>query len=108
MFFVEDNNITITKGDSGRVKLKFQNRDGSEYTPESGEEIVFSVKRKKESFSEVVLDKRGCEVVIDSGESEKLPSGEYWYDVCIKKGESERCTAIEGKFIVRKAVHNFE
>lgn len=108
MFFTENNIITITKGDSGCVNLKFKNKDGSEYVPTEADEIVFSVKKKKESFSDIVLEKRGCEIFFDASDTAKIPSGEYFYDVLIKRGTNERYTAIEGRLIIRKAVHNFE
>lgn len=108
MFVIQNNDIILTKGDSGRVNLKFKNKDGSEYAPSGKDEIIFSVKKKKESFSEIVFEKTGTEVVFDAKETEKIPSGEYFYDVLITRGTGERYTAIEGKLIVRKAVHDFE
>lgn len=108
MFLIENNDIVLTKGDSGRINLKFKNKDGSEYIPSEKDEIVFSVKKKKEGFSEIVLKKMGSEIVFGAEETEKIPSGEYFYDVFIQRSTKERYTAIEGKLIVRKAVHNFE
>lgn len=108
MFFTENNDITMTKGDSGQINLKFKNKDGSEYVPTEADEVVFSVKRRKEGFAQIVLEKRGCELVFEAAETEKIPSGEYVYDVFIKRNTGERYTAIEGKFILRKAVHEFE
>lgn len=108
MFLVENNNITITKGDSGKVSLKFKNRDGSEYVPKETDKIIFSVKKRKEKFSDKVLEKSGCEIVFSAAETENIASGEYVYDVAINKVTGERYTAIEGKFTIRKAVHDFE
>lgn len=108
MFMVENNNITMTKGDSGFFNLKFENGDGTEYVPKSGEKIVFTVKKKKESFYDVVLKKSGERIVFEKQDTEKIPSGEYVYDVTISKGLNERYTTMEGKFVLRKAVHEFE
>ncbi len=108
MFYVENNDIILTKGDSGRLNVKLENKDGSEYIPKETDEIVFSVKRRKESFSDVVLEKRGTKIVFEAKDTEKIPSGEFFYDVYIKRSTGERYTAVEGKFIVRKAAHNFE
>lgn len=108
MFLVENNSITITKGDSGKINLKFKNRDGSEYVPKEADEIIFSVKKRKETFSDKILEKNGCKIIFDAEETEKIPSGEYVYDVVINKATGERYTAIEGCFTIRKAVHNFE
>lgn len=108
MFYVENNNITITKGDSANINLKFRNADGSEYVPAENDTVLFSVKRKKEAFCNILLEKRGTEICLEASETEKIPSGEYFYDVCILRSTGERFTAMEGKFKVRKAVHNFE
>ena len=108
MFLVQSNDIILTKGDSGRIRLKFTNKDGSEYAPNEKDKVVFTVKKKKESFSEIVMTKTGVEIVFGAKETENVPSGEYFYDVYIEKSTMERYTAIEGRLIVRKAVHNFE
>ncbi len=108
MFMVENNNITITKGDSGFFNISFENGDGTKYVPKPDDKIIFTVKRKKASYYTVVLEKQGEKIVFYKQDTEKIPSGEYVYDIVIKKGSNERCTALEGKFIIRKAVHNFE
>lgn len=108
MFCVENECITITKGDWGIINLNFKNADGSEYVPKDTDTVIFSVKNRKYKFDKTVLEKRGTEIVFKSHETEKIPSGEYFYDVCILRATGERFTTAEGKFIVRKAVHNFE
>ena len=108
MFLVENNNITMTKGDSGFFTVKLTNGDGSEYIVAAGDKITFTVKKKKESFCRVVLEKRGEVIVLEKQDTEKIPSGEYVYDVYIKNGKDERQTVIEGKYILRKAVHEFD
>lgn len=108
MFLVENNNITMTKGDSGFFTIAFENIDGSEFVPNVDDRVLFSVKKKKERFCPVVLTKAGQKIFFEKGDTEKIASGEYWYDVVIEKNTGERLTAIEGKFILRKAVHNFE
>lgn len=108
MFCVENNSITITKGDSGRINLKFLNKDGTEYVPNDGDEVLFSVKRRAESFCPIVFEKEGTTIALSSEETQKMPSGEYVYDVVIKKSTGERYTAIQGKLQIRKAVHDFE
>lgn len=108
MFLVENNNITMTKGDSGFFTVKLSNGDNSEYVIAPGDVITFTVKKKKESFCQVVLEKRGEVIVFEKKDTEKIPSGEYVYDITLEKGTNQRCTVAEGKFILRKAVHNFE
>ena len=106
MFLVEEGNITITKGDSGVVVLNFQNADGSDYIPEN-DEIIFSVKRRKEQYEEIVLEKYGTRIQLESHDTQ-IPAGEYFYDVVIKRSTGEVFTPMEGKFTIRKAVHNYE
>ena len=108
MFLVENNNISITKGDSGFFFIKLTNGDKSEYEPKEGDRIVFSVKKKKESFCPLIIEKEGVKITLGSAETEKIPSGDYVYDVVVISKAGERYTAIEGDFCVRKAVHKFE
>lgn len=108
MFFVENNDITITKGDSGYFIVKLENGDGTEFVPSESDVIRFSVKRKKEGYYPVILEKTGDKIVFDAKDTENVKSGEYVYDIAVEKSTGERYTAIEGKFIVRKAVHEFE
>lgn len=108
MFLVENNNITITKGDSGKFDLKFLNDDGTEYFASDTDKVVFSVKKTKDKFSPLIMAKTGEKIVLDAKETEQIPSGNYVYDVVIETNAGERYTAIEGEFIVRKAVHEFE
>ncbi len=107
MFNVTNNDITMTKGDSGKFNVRFKNKDGSEYVIGLADEVIFSLKRKKESFCPVIIEKKGCEIVFEKSETEKIPSGEYVYDVVLEKN-GERATVLEGKFTIRKAVHKFE
>lgn len=108
MFLVEDNNITLTKGDSGSFFVKLINGDGTEYVPYVTDKITFSVKKKKESFCPVVIEKKGLEIILNAADTETIPSGEYVYDIVLERSTGERYTAVEGKFLVRKAVHEFE
>ncbi len=107
MFYTENNNIVMTKGDSGKLNVKLVNKDGSEYTPKEGDKVLFSLKKQKDSYFPVVIEKEGTELVFKKEDTEHIPSGKYFYDVVILKPE-ERCTVIEGEFIIRKAVHEFE
>ena len=108
MLLVENNDITMTKGDSGFFTVTFENGDGTEYVPENGVTVLFTVKKKKESFYSPVLEKNGTKIVFNAADTEKIPSGEYVYDIAVVKSADERHTAVEGKFTLRKAVHNFE
>lgn len=108
MFCIENNDITMTKGDSGFFYVRLQNGDGSEFVPNEKDVVIFCVKRKKEKYCRVVLEKRGMKIILEKEDTETIPSGEYVYDVTVEKNTGERYTAIEGKFVIRKAVHDFE
>lgn len=107
MFCIENSDITMTKGDSGFFLVRLENADGSEFVPNEKDEVIFCVKRKKEKYCPVVLAKKGTKIVFEKEDTEKIPSGEYVYDIVVEKNTGERCTAVEGKFVVRKAVHEF-
>ena len=108
IFKIKNNDITMTKGDSGCFVIKLKNRDGTEFIPEEGDEVVFSVKEKKYKSEPVVLCKTGTEIIFEGKDTENLGSGSYFYDVFIKCGNGERQTVIEGKYILKRAVHTFE
>lgn len=108
MFIIENNDITMTKGDSAFFTVTFENGDGTEYVPENGTTVLFTVKKKKERFCSPVIEKTGTKIVFNKADTEKIPSGEYVYDIVVLKSTNERCTAVEGRFTLRKAVHNFE
>lgn len=108
MFEVKNNNIIMTKGDSGYFVIKLENSDGTEFEPQEGDEIVFSVKKRSEGYLPMVLEKKGTRIIFEAADTEKIPSGEYMYDVCIKTAAEERQTVTEGKYILKKAVHDFE
>ncbi len=108
MFCIENNNITMTKGDSGFFEVKLENRDGSEFVPSETDAVMFCVKRKKEKFCPIVLKKRGTKIVLDTEDTQNIPSGEYVYDIVVERNTGERFTAVEGRMVIRKAVHDFE
>ncbi len=106
MFIVKNNDITMTKGDYGVIDLKFQNRDGSDYIVEEDDEIVFSIKKEKERFYPLILEKKGERIVFESEETKNIPSGGYRYEVKIRKRSGIEYIALEGNFKVGKAVGN--
>lgn len=108
MFYTEDNNIIMTKGDSGVLCVRLANRDGSEYIQNEGDRVIFSLKKRKDAHFPVLLEKEGTNIVFSKEDTEKIPSGTYVYDVVIVRSAGERYTAIWGDFEIRKAVHEFE
>lgn len=108
MFYVDNNNIVITKGDSGSFTVELKNSDGSEYRVNEGDSVIFTVKRKKEAYAPILLEKHGTEIVFAKEDTEGIPSGKYVYDIMLSKSAGERYTAVEGLFEIRKAVHKFE
>ncbi|MCD8049590.1 MAG: hypothetical protein LUG52_08340 [Clostridia bacterium] len=60
MFTIENNTISVTKGDSGFIAISVKNPDGTDYELRDDDTLVFSV-RKKLSSGEVVLRKEGAE-----------------------------------------------
>ena len=107
MFEIKGNEIIMTKGDSAFFEIKLKNGDGSDFVRTEADEIVFSVKKRKEGYLPEIIRKCGEKIVFEKGDTEKIPSGEYVYDIRVERGTG-RFTVLEGKFILRKAVHEFE
>ena len=108
MFYTENNNIIMTKGDSGVINVHLKNKDGSEYILNDGDRVIFSLKKRKEAHLPILIQKEGIKIVFLKEDTEKIPSGNYVYDVVIEKTAGERYTAVCGDLEIRKAVHEFE
>lgn len=90
---IEGSTIKLNRGDVMSMKLSLKMEDGSDYTFQSGDKIVFSVYNKNEMNNEAVLLKEvdvleQSESVIISLSSEETKIGElinkpvdYWYEV---------------------------
>ena len=96
------NDISIVRGTSNVFGLAITNTDGSPFTLEGGQVLVFAVKKKPKDIERVLVKK----VVhsIDEGtfylelypsDTADLEAGKYFYDVGLQQGASVFYNVIE-------------
>ena len=82
MLKVTNNNIVLTRGDSGVFKLDVQDAEQQEYDF-SGDTVVMTVKKSctdKQHILQKTFDESG-QVVFSPEDTQDLPMGDYVYDV---------------------------
>lgn len=92
MFKVENNAITITRGDSGIAEITLTTDEGEEYTPQEGDSIRFAVKSNR--FTPKMTEFVDLEPLIEKNipitdlnlrlvpnDTKNLPFGSYLYDL---------------------------
>ena len=82
MLKVEGNNIYLTRGDTGVIKLDVKDAQGSAYDF-SGDEVKFSVKKNLSDRSPVIektFDSNG-QITFAVEDTANLEFGNYFYDV---------------------------
>lgn len=86
MISVKNNRITMTRGDTCRIKITLNDDNGDEYIPQEGDVIRFAAKKEYTDSVPVV----SIEVPIDTmvleikpTDTKHLPFGNYVYDLQI-------------------------
>ena len=88
MFEVYRNDISITRGDSAIFDVTITDKLKNIYTPDSTDEIIFTVKENTRSrpsvFQKPVIN---GQVVIEPADTNGLCYGKYIYDVQLRKAD---------------------
>lgn len=107
MYKVLNNNIYITRGDSGIFPLTLKDKDGNTYTPAADDMITFTVKSSTDVSAHLVQKQITDGVLyINPVDTESLDYGNYTYDVQIQMANGYTDTVIGPKlFIVREEVN---
>nr|DAG31895.1 MAG TPA: hypothetical protein [Caudoviricetes sp.] len=96
MIRVINNSIYLTRGDSASIQLKItQVDDDTDYTPEDGDVITFSLK-KDPTQSKTLLSKTLSNetLVINPEDTNNLAYGRYVYDIQLTKKDGTVQTII--------------
>lgn len=88
MFKIENNKITLTRGDTLIAKITITTRDGQTYIPNESDSIRFAM--KKTFWNEDVVLQKEIPVStmllrIEPEDTKKLRFGEYVYDIQLTK-----------------------
>ena len=106
MFYLEGNEINITKGDTAIINFELENHNFV-----SGDKVYFTVKRSPKDkeciINKLITNFEGNKVSIPLSSSDtKIDKGKYWYDI--------QCTLLDGRvdtvinkerFIVYDEIH---
>lgn len=109
MFSIEDNNITLTRGDTLLLQIKLT-KQGEPYVPEEGDSIRFAMKRKyTDSDSEVILVKNipmdTLILELKPEDTKNLPmQSKYVYDLQFTDATGRVNTFAQGTLLVTKEV----
>lgn len=112
MFDIDGTAITMTRGDTVRIKITILNSDGTEYIPDSTDKIRFAMK-KNYTDSECVIKKEipinTLELVIEPEDTKGLDygvnKGKYKYDIELTKADGTIDTFIpRADFIILEEV----
>lgn len=107
MLKIEENNITITRGDSASISVGLTNPDGTDYTLQNGDILIFTVKvncMTEDIIIQKDISTDGLINIIPSDTNE-LNYGSYIYDVQLTQAGGTVNTVIApSAFIIDKEV----
>lgn len=103
----ENNNITLTRGDSASISVTLKNPDGTDYNLQSGDELLFTVKYNCITEDIIIQKDISTDTIINliPSDTKDLLYGEYFYDVQLTRANGDVNTVIPPRdFIVAKEV----
>lgn len=103
----ENNNITLTRGDSASISVALKNPDGTDYNLQSGDELLFTVKYNCITEDIIIQKDISTDAIINliPSDTKDLLYGEYFYDVQLTRANGSVNTVIPPRdFIVAKEV----
>lgn len=103
----ENNNITLTRGDSASIAVALKNPDNTDYTLQSGDELLFTVKYNCITEDIIIQKNISSDAIINliPSDTASLLYGEYFYDVQLTRANGSVNTVIPPRdFIVAKEV----
>ena len=104
------NNILITRGDTATIDISIKDETGQEYNLQTGDVLLFSVKRLPIA-SNPVIEKTftNKQLILSSADTDSLSFGTYKYDITLITASGEVCTFINycNFFCLRIVVYVF-
>lgn len=93
MFQIEDNSISLTRGDTARIDISVVDAEGQKYELLEGDKLLFTVKSSVND-KEALIQKEGEIITILPADTEGLEYGKYVYDVQLTLAEGTVNTII--------------
>lgn len=105
---IDNTTITMTRGDTLKVRLDIKDGDGKPYTPIEGDLIRFAVKKKYKDEAPCILKEipiDTCLLHLTPGDTKDLPQpSEYVYDIQITMSDGTVDTFIKGTLKITEEV----
>ena len=111
MVSIEDNIITITRGDTLETEIRIEQESGKDFLPSEGDKIRFALKSAYSDIEPIIVKDISTEDMIlhlDAVDTKKLPARRkpYVYDVQLTTPDGWVSTVIAcGQFYVTEEVH---
>lgn len=103
----ENNNVTLTRGDNASIAVALKNPDGSDYTLQSGDVLLFTVKYNCITEDIIIQKDISSDGIINliPSDTNDLLYDVYFYDVQLTRANGDVNTVIPPRdFIVAKEV----
>jgi hypothetical protein len=107
LYIDEDQNITLTRGDTGIFTVSLKNKNGKAYTPQEGDSLRFALGKSwgKDTIliKQIPLDT--CILELEPQDTKNLEFKKYKYDIEFTDSYGHVSTILLGEFIVDKEVY---
>lgn len=105
-----DNNICLTRGDTGIFTVTLLQENGEEYEPQEGSSMRFALSKKYGSTSGECLIVKDIPtstmtLELEPEDTKSLPFGDYLYDIEFTDYLGRVSTVIMAKFKITKEVY---
>ena len=107
MLYIDDEqNITLTRGDTGIFNITLQNQNGKAYTPQQGDSLRFALSDGfgKEALVIKNIPINTCVLEIEPSDTANLKFKTYKYDIQFTSAQGKVSTIILGDFKVDNEV----
>lgn len=107
LYIDEDQNISLTRGDTGIFHIILQNKDGEAYTPQEGDSLRFALGKSwgKDTILTKQIPLDSCVLELLPEDTKSLDFKKYKYDIEFTNAAGQVSTILLGEFIVDKEVY---
>ena len=106
LYIDEDQNIELTRGDTGLFTISLVDNNNVPYVPHAGDSLRFAM--SKNYGTEILINKTipidTLTLELEPSDTKELKFGSYVYDIQLTTAGNRVATIIMGKFTVTKEV----
>ncbi len=107
LYIDEEQNITLTRGDTGIFNISLQTKDGQEYVPQEGDSLRFALGKSwgRDTLFVKPIPLDTCTLEIEPSDTKNLDFKKYKYDIEFTDAAGHVTTILLGEFMVDKEVY---